>query len=136
MPVRFTLEGDLAADEFIDVLNRSTLAERRPVQEPGTIDAMLRGADIVVTARTGHGHLVGISRAITDWAYCTYLSDLAVDTSFQRQGIGRELIDRTHETAGRNTTLILLAAPLATDYYAHIGMTAHDSCWLIPRQPR
>ena len=31
---------------------------------------------------------MGVSRAITDFAYCTYLSDLAVDESYQKQGIG------------------------------------------------
>jgi predicted N-acetyltransferase YhbS len=80
--------------------------------------------------------LVGVSRAITDFAYCTYLSDLAVDGQHQRRGIGRELIRRTHEAAGLHTTLILLAAPKAQTYYPHIGMTKHASCWVIPRQSR
>jgi len=63
----------------------------------------------------------------------SYLSDLAVDRDFQRQGIGRELIRQTHEKAGLGTRLILLSAPAARDYYPHIGMTKHDSCWIIPR---
>ena len=92
---------------------------------------MLAGADLVVTARL-EGRLVGVSRAITDYNFCTYLSDLAVDETYQRRGIGRELIRLTHEAAGLKTTLILLAAPKARDYYPHIGMTRHDSCWIIP----
>jgi GNAT superfamily N-acetyltransferase len=118
--------------EFIDLLERSTLAERRPVDEPNTIRGMLEHADIILTARAG-SLLVGVSRAITDFNFCTYLSDLAVDQAYQRRGIGRELIRRTHEAAGRKTTLILLAAPKAREYYPHIGMDAHDSCWVIPR---
>jgi predicted N-acetyltransferase YhbS len=97
--------------------------------------AMLAGAGVIATARVD-GLLVGVSRAITDFAYCTYLSDLAVDERYQRQGIGRELIRRTHEAAGLQTSLILLAAPKAESYYPHIGMTKHDSCWFIRRQPR
>ncbi len=93
---------------------------------------MLENADIIVTARA-EGRLVGISRAITDFCYCTYLSDLAVDLAHQRQGIGKELVRRTHEAAGEQTTLILLAAPMARSYYPRIGMSAHDSCWIIPR---
>ena len=130
--LNYQIEPDLAAEEFVDVLRRSTLAERRPVDHPETIKAMLEHADLIVTARVG-GLLVGVSRAITDFAYCTYLSDLAVDVAFQQQGIGKELIRRTHEAAGLGTTLILLAAPKAVSYYPHIGMTAHDSCWIIPR---
>ena len=133
--VTYRLEPDLSAEEFIDVLARSTLAERRPIKDLDTIRAMLTNADVIVTARLD-GLLVGVSRAITDFAFCTYLSDLAVDEKFQRQGIGRELIRRTHEAAGLHTTLILLAAPKAQTYYPHIGMTRHESCWVIPRQPR
>ena len=110
MTVQYRLEPDLSPEEFIDVLVRSTLAERRPVHDLDAIRAMLKNADVIVTARLD-GLLVGVSRAITDFAYCTYLSDLAVDEKRQRQGIGRELIRRTHEAAGLHTTLILLAAP-------------------------
>ena len=80
------------------------------------------------------GGLGGGSRAITDYSYCTYLSDLAVDVACQGRGIGRELIRRTHEAAGRHTSLILLAAPKARSYYPHIGMRPHDSCWIIERR--
>ncbi len=124
-------ELDLSADEFIDVLERSTLAERRPVGDRACIENMLRNASVIITARK-NGFLVGVSRAISDFAYATYLSDLAVDADVQRQGIGRELIRRTHEAAGRETSLILLAAPKAVDYYPRIGMQSHDSCWISP----
>jgi GNAT superfamily N-acetyltransferase len=135
MTIEYQLEPNLSAEEFIDVLIRSTLAERRPVNDRATIDRMLAGASVIVTARA-HAKLVGVSRAISDFGYCTYLSDLAVDRAFQRQGIGRELIRRTHEAAGLGTTLILLSAPQAAAYYPHIGMTKHDSCWIIPRSDR
>jgi GNAT superfamily N-acetyltransferase len=134
MNLIYAIETDLDIVEFIDVLIRSTLAERRPVSEPDRIWKMLVEADILVTARVG-GLLVGISRAISDFSYCTYLSDLAVDAAYQGHGIGRELIRRTHEVAGLDTTLILLAAPRARTYYPHVGMEPHDSCWIIPRQP-
>jgi len=131
MEPTYRLEPDLHPDEFIDVLVRSTLAGRRPVDDAETIRGMLRHADILLTARVD-GLLVGVSRAITDFSYCTYLSDLAVDERFQRRGIGKALIRRTHEAAGLGTTLILLAAPLARDYYPRVGLRPHDSCWLIP----
>jgi predicted N-acetyltransferase YhbS len=133
MTLTYQRETEVTPEEFIDVLVRSTLAERRPVHEPERIRRMLAEADLILTARAD-GLLVGVSRALTDFAYCTYLSDLAVDERFQRQGIGRELIRRTHEAAGLDTTLILLAAPKAREYYPHIGMASHDSCWIIPRQ--
>jgi GNAT superfamily N-acetyltransferase len=124
----------LGPAEFLDLLDRSTLAERRPVGEPETVRGMLEHAGVLITARLD-GRLIGISRAITDFAYCTYLSDLAVDRAFQRRGIGKRLIRLTHEAAGLHTHLILLSAPLARDYYPHIGMQSHDSCWIITRRP-
>jgi GNAT superfamily N-acetyltransferase len=130
MQVIYTLEPNLTPAEFIDVLRRSTLAERRPVDQPATIAGMLKNAGIVLTARV-EGKLVGVSRAVTDFNYCVYLSDLAVDENHQGRGIGRELIRRTHEAAGLHTTLILIAAPRARTYYPHIGMEYHDSCWII-----
>ena len=131
MTITYAIEPSLSADEFLDVLRRSTLAERRPVDDRDRIVDMLENADVIATARSDMGLLVGISRAVTDFSYCCYLSDLAVDVAFQGQGIGRELIRRTHEAAGPGTTLILIAAPKAKSYYPHIGMTPHDSCWII-----
>ena len=133
MEISYALEPNLTPAEFVDVLRRSTLAARRPVDDAVTIAKMLEAAQLIYTARVD-GKLVGVSRAITDFAYCTYLSDLAVDSEFQKRGIGRELIRLTHEAAGLKTMLILLAAPQAATYYPHIGMTKHDSCWIIPRQ--
>ncbi|HVS72204.1 MAG TPA: GNAT family N-acetyltransferase [Phycisphaerae bacterium] len=132
-PLCYTLEPALPPDQFIALLRDSGLGERRPIDDPARIADMLRHADITLTARTSAGQLVGVSRALTDFAYCTYLSDLAVAKAFQRQGIGKELIHRTHQAAGLHTTLILLAAPAAESYYPHIGMKQHPSCWIIPR---
>lgn len=132
MTIEFSIEPTLSAQEFQSVLIASTLAERRPVQDLARLDRMLRKADLIVTARDT-GKLIGISRAITDFSYCCYLSDLAVDQEYQRRGIGKRLIAETHRAAGFNTTLILVAAPAAEGYYPRIGMTHLSSCWAIPR---
>ena len=131
MTIQYSEEPNLNAAEFVGVLRRSTLSERRPVDDIHTIEQMLRGAGVIVVARNEKGLVVGVARSITDGAYCTYLSDLAVDVEYQRKGIGRELIRRTHAIAGEATSLILLAAPAAEEYYGHIGMEQHNSCWMI-----
>jgi predicted N-acetyltransferase YhbS len=132
MPILFALEPDLLAKDFRAVLLSSTLAERRPADDLPRLESMLRNADIVVTARDD-GRLIGISRAITDFSYCCYLSDLAVDVAYQRQGIGKRLIAETHDAAGKMTTLILVAAPAAESYYPKIGMQHLKSAWAFPR---
>lgn len=131
--ITYAVEPTLSADEFVSVLRRSTLAERRPVDEPARIALMLKHANLIVTARDESGLLVGVSRALTDFSFCCYLSDLAVDVAVQKQGIGKELIRRTQVASGTGAKLILLAAPAAREYYPHIGMAKHDSCWTLDR---
>jgi GNAT superfamily N-acetyltransferase len=127
----YQLEPELTVATFVDLLERSTLAERRPVDDEARLAEMLKNADIIVTARCD-GLLVGVARAITDFAFCCYLSDLAVDETHQRRGIGRELLRRVSVQAGEKTKMILLAAPKAAEYYPHIGMIRHESCWVSP----
>ncbi len=133
MEIRYVLEPGLAVEEFRAVLILSTLGERRPVDDVKRLERMLRQADLIVTARD-EGRLVGVSRAVTDFSYCCYLSDLAVDAEYQRMGIGKRLIDETHKAAGEETTLVLVAAPAAEGYYPKIGMVQRPSCWVIPKK--
>lgn len=132
--IAYTDEPALGVDEFIDILRRSTLAERRPVDDRDRIGRMLAHADIRLCARDAKGVLVGVSRAVTDFAYCCYLSDLAVDVVWQRRGIGQQLIRRTHAIAGPDATLILLSAPKAMSYYPHIGLTRSERAFTIDRR--
>ncbi|MGY4538217.1 putative N-acetyltransferase YhbS [Mucilaginibacter sp. UYNi724] len=125
----FQRELTLGADEFIDVLKRSTLAERRPVDDAERIQDMLQNANLIITARID-GKLVGVSRALTDFAFCTYLSDLAVDQAYQKMGIGVRLIAET-KTHSPKAKLILLAAPAAVNYYPKTGMTNFTHCFLL-----
>ncbi|HEU5291586.1 MAG TPA: GNAT family N-acetyltransferase, partial [Cyclobacteriaceae bacterium] len=109
------------------------LAERRPIHDRVRIENMLQHGNILVTAWAGE-LLVGVSRALSDFAFCCYLSDLAVDESYQKQGIGKQLIQETHIVSGLQTTLILLAAPKAANYYPKIGMDRFTDCFLIRRK--
>ncbi|ATZ28553.1 GNAT family N-acetyltransferase [Streptomyces lavendulae] len=120
----------LDVEEVLGLYRASTLAERRPVDDVERFTRMLAGANLVVTARTGEGRLIGIARSVTDGAYATYLSDLAVDAAYQSKGVGRELIRVTGEAAPQ-ATIILLAAPAAVDYYPRVGFTAHHSAWTL-----
>ena len=133
--IHYSTDIPINPTTFIDLLHRSTLAERRLVDDAETIAGMLANADVTVTAWDGD-LLVGVARSVTDFNYCCYLSDLAVDEAYQRQGIGVELIAHTQAQLGPRCNLILLAAPAAADYYGHIGFNHHPRCWILPRDKR
>jgi predicted N-acetyltransferase YhbS len=128
--ITYRTGNDLDLDAVIELYRASTLGERRPVDDRERMGQMLANANLVVTAWDGE-LLMGIARSVSDFSYCTYLSDLAVRVSHQRQGIGRELIQRTREEGGK-ATIILLAAPKAVDYYPHVGFAHHPQAWLLP----
>lgn len=130
MPILYRqgIEG-IPFPDVLDLYHASTLGERRPIDDPPRMEAMWRNANLVITAWDGP-LLAGIARSLTDGVYCTYLSDLAVRTSHQRSGIGRELVRLTREAAPQ-ATLILLAAPKAVDYYPRLGFTRHESAWIL-----
>ncbi|KAA5540363.1 GNAT family N-acetyltransferase [Adhaeribacter rhizoryzae] len=122
--------NNLDLDAVIELYRESTLGERRPIADRARMAAMLQNANLVITAWDGV-KLIGISRALTDFAYVTYLSDLAVHQAYQKQGIGKELIRRTKAAADPRASLILLAAPAAEKYYPHIGFTHMPQAWRI-----
>ena len=110
--IRYGTEKGITVDKFVDLLNRSTLAERRPVENTPVLEQMLAHADILVTAWDGD-LLIGVARSVTDYGYCCYLSDLAVDETYQRSGIGRELVHQLEAVLEPSCSLILLSAPSA-----------------------
>jgi predicted N-acetyltransferase YhbS len=131
--IEYKLNKKITSSEFIEVLKNSTLAQRRPVDDLKTIKGMLENADIIVTA-TIDDKIIGVARAVTDFNYCCYLSDLAVDEKYQKKGIGKKLISKVHEQLNDKCKIILLSAPNAKEYYPKIGFTQHPSAWTIQKQ--
>lgn len=127
--ITYRLGNDLDLDAVIELYRASTLGERRPVADRTRMAAMLAHANLVVSAWDGE-LLVGLARSLSDFSYCTYLSDLAVRASHQRRGIGRELIRRTRR-AGGSAQIILLAAPAAVEYYPRLGFRHHPQAWVL-----
>lgn len=128
--LHFQTEPNLDVHQYADILIRSTLSKRRPIDDLPHLDAMLQQADLIITARDHKDYLIGIARALTDFAYCTHLADLAVDQTHQRRGIGKRLITEVQTRSGQDTEITLLSAPAAATYYPHIGLQPHRSCWV------
>jgi len=130
MSIEYRLGNDLDLDQVEELYHASTLGERRPVEDRAILNDMVRHANLVVTAWDGE-LMVGICRTMTDFSYVGYLADLAVRESYQKQGIGVEMIVRTRAEMGPRSMLVLLAAPKAREYYPKVGFQPHNSAWIL-----
>ncbi|EPM6097362.1 GNAT family N-acetyltransferase [Vibrio vulnificus] len=130
MEVEYFVNRPITPEQFVDLLNQTTLGARRPTDNYECISGMLENADLLVSAWIGE-RLVGIARSVTDFHYCCYLSDLAVSEQIQSKGIGKVLIRQTFASLKKGCKLILLSAPQATEYYPKIGFKQHNSTWLM-----
>jgi GNAT superfamily N-acetyltransferase len=132
--ITYCTNRPITPSQFIELLRGTSLGERRPLDNASRVEQMVANANLMATAWDG-ATLVGVARCLTDFAYCCYLSDLAVAESHQRLGIGQGLLNAVRGSLHPQAKIILLAAPAARDYYPHIGFTRHDSAWLIQAGP-
>jgi len=130
--IQFRDDANITAEQAIDLYIRSTLGERRPVHNKETFEAMLKNANLTITA-WDENTLVGIARTLTDFAYVAYLADLAVDQQYQHSGIGKQLIANTQSRLGPECMIVLLAAPKANEYYEHIGFEHNPRAWTLKK---
>ena len=135
MSIEYRINESITTDEFIELLNNSTLGERRPVEDRVCMEGMISNSNLTVSAWKD-GKLVGISRSVTDFHYACYLSDLAVSKEYQKSGIGKQLQILTQKQLGPKCKLILIAAPAANTYYERIGFTNNERCWVLDRDSR
>mgnify|MGYP001092637135 CR=1 FL=1 len=130
MHVEYKINEPITTDQFIELLNNSTLGERRPIQDRACMEGMISNSNLLVSAWQG-GKLVGVARSMTDFHYACYLSDLAVSEEYQKIGIGKKLQSLTQKQLGPKCKLILIAAPAANAYYEQIGFANNERCWVL-----
>ncbi len=122
----------ISVAQAIDLYIRSTLGERRPIDKVKIFEDMLANASLLITA-WDQEKLVGIARTLTDFSYVAYLADLAVDEGYQRQGIGKQLVEETKSHLGPDCMIVLLAAPKANEYYQKIGFEHNSRAWTLKK---
>jgi GNAT superfamily N-acetyltransferase len=105
----------------------------RPIQDESRIAQIFANSNLVISAWMGE-ELVGISRSLTDFAWCCYLADLAVRKDVQKQGVGRKLVEMTREAVGEKSMVLLLSVPDALSYYPKIGMEKVENGFIFNRK--
>lgn len=129
MSIRYIPQPKISVQDFIDILDKSTLGLRRPLADKEAMQIMFEHGNVYLGAYDGE-NLVGLARVMTDFVYTSYLSDLAIDEAYQHQGIGKQLIIEVKKFIPR-AKVILLAAPAAEGYYPKIGMRNHGHCYVL-----
>lgn len=131
MVITYKINTKIEPHQLAEIFQASGI--KRPVDDLNRMKIMLDNANLLVTAWDGD-KLVGLARAMSDFSYCCYLSDLAVDKEYQNKGIGHELVDEVQKQVGDECNLVLLAAPESIDYYPKIGFDKCGHAFYIPRK--
>ena len=105
----------------------------RPTDDYARIEKMYANSNLIISAWDGE-ELIGIARSLTDFCFAYYLSDLAVRQAYQKEGVGRSLIELTQKEIGEQTALILLSAPAAMGYYPKVGFEPIENGFIIKRK--
>ena len=131
--VEYKINQPITVAQFIGLLKRSTLGERRSIEDRACMAGMLSNSNLTVSA-WDNAEIVCIARSMTDFHYACYLSDLAESKKYQKTDIGRQLQILTQQQLGPSCSLILIAAPAANAYYEHLGYTNNQRCWVLERE--
>lgn len=130
--VSIEVNPQISADAFIDILQRSGLAERRPVEDSRRIAKMLEEADLILVAKDANDKIAGVARCLTDFAYVCYVSDLAICKTRQGEGIGRMLLQRVRSIIQPEARVFLISAPAAVGFYEKINLPRIEQCFDVP----
>ena len=119
----------LTAGEYIDFLKRTDLGSQYPKERfEERIPRLLENASISLVARDEAHRVVGVLMGVTDFAYWLFVTDLGVDRSCVRQGIGRRLMKAALALAGgeKDIAVYLAANEKAVPFYEKLGMKKAD----------
>lgn len=133
MEIQFRINEKLHAKDVISVFRSSGIV--RPVDDEKRIQSMLDNSNLVVSAWNG-AELIALARSVTDYAYCCYLSDIAVKKEHQKFGIGRTLIELTQEAIGEETMLLFLSNITALEFHPKKGFEKVENGYIIKRKTK
>ena len=129
--ISYQINESIKPEELSNVFKVSGI--KRPFNDLKRLQKMIENSNVLITAWDNE-LLIGVARALTDYSYCCYLSDLAVDKDYQQQGIGKELVKLLQEHIGAEVSVLLLSSPIAMEYYPKIGFEKIENGFKIPRE--
>lgn len=131
MALTFKVNEPLLPEQMAEVFRLSGL--KRPYNDLERMEKMIDQADVLISCWDGE-RVIGVARAITDYCYCCYLSDLAVITEYQKRNIGKNLVQLLQETLGDQVAIVLLSSEEALSFYPQIGFEQATNAFRIARK--
>ena len=135
MSIVYAQEQNLGVEDYVAVLDATTMRSKRPLTNTARIGEMLANANFIVTARED-GVILGLARCITDFSWIAYCAELAVKESAQGRGVGAGLLKFIEDTLGPRVGLMLVSEPGAIGFYERIGMQRQDTGFFRTRLDR
>jgi ribosomal protein S18 acetylase RimI-like enzyme len=129
--ISYKINEPIKAEALSNVFKTSGI--NRPSDDLKRLQQMIDNSNVLITAWS-NDQLIGVARAITDYCYCCYLSDLAVNKNYQNKGIGKELVRILQGHIGEEVALLLLSSPIAMEYYPKIGFEKIENGFKISRK--
>lgn len=120
-------EERLTPEAYIDFLKRTNLGSQYPKERfQERIAKLVKNVSISLVARDedNNHQIVGVLFGLTDFCYWLYVTDLGVDRSYEKQGIGSQLMKQAHTIAGgeKDIAVYLIANDQAIPFYEKLGM--------------
>ena len=113
--IQYSISGELLPEE----LGRLLQAANMGTYTKGKLHRLISGSTTYVTA-CDSGKLVGFGRVLSDRATLAYINDMAVNPNYQRQGIGRIIVETLIKAAG-DVNSIYLYTNTADSLYMRSG---------------
>ena len=120
-------EERLTPESYIYFLKRTNLGSQYPKERfQERIAKLVKNVTISLVARDedNNNQIVGVLFGLTDFCYWLYVTDLGVDRSYEKQGIGSQLMKQAHTIAGgeKDIAVYLIANDQAIPFYEKLGM--------------
>jgi N-acetylglutamate synthase-like GNAT family acetyltransferase len=125
-----SVSGNLLPDELGDLLGAVGMS----VYTQEKLAGVISGSSAYVTVRDA-GKLIGFGRLLSDGATLAYINNMAVAPSYQRQGIGKMILNKLIEIAGEVNSIFLYTNTADSFYMRHGFQPSEKRLYILRSNP-
>jgi len=123
----FSDRKDIDAAQLVALYRQAPWANTRNIEDA---HEMLSHTDVVITA-WNENRLVGLGRVLTDYVYRASIWDVIVDTTYQGQDIGTEIIQRILQHPDLKRVELFWLCTRSPDFYEKLGFSSKEQTGMV-----